>query len=272
MSIGTRAVTVLAQASGTEETETVGIWDNRLLDEWRAPFGDWIEQAVFWIANNLKLLLDIVAWPFDTLIRLLVRDFLSEVSWLWVIMAMFAIAWLARNIKVASFVAVALFVCGVLGSQYWLETVRTLGFILVAVVICVVIGIPVGIVCGRVDSFWQVVRPILDAMQVVHAFVYMLPIIWFFGVGETSATMVTMVFAIPPLIRLTNLGIRQVPGDVVEASRAYGAPRDEGSVRCSDPVGPSRHHDRVSIRHCCWPSPCWASRQSWAPAVWASSC
>ena len=86
-----------------------------------------------------------------------------------------------------------------------------------------IIGIPVGIVCGRVDSFWQVVRPILDAMQVVHAFVYMLPIIWFFNVGETSATIVTMVFAIPPLIRLTNLGIRQVPGDVVEASRAYGA-------------------------------------------------
>ncbi len=223
MSIGTRAVTVLAQASGTEETETVGIWDNRLLDEWTVPFGDWVEQAVFWIANNLKLLLDIVAWPFDTLIRLLVRDFLSEVSWLWVVMAMFAIAWLARNVKVASFVAVALFICGVLGGHYWLETVRTIGFILVAVVICVLIGIPVGIVCGRVDSFWQVVRPILDAMQVVHAFVYMLPIIWFFGVGETSATMVTMVFAIPPLIRLTNLGIRQVPGDVVEASRAYGA-------------------------------------------------
>ena len=223
MSMGTRAVTVLAQASGTEESETVGIWDNRLLDEWTVPFGDWVEQAVFWIANNLTLLLDVVAWPFDTLIRILVRDFLGEVSWLWVVAAMFAIAWLARNIKVASFVAVALFICGLLGDLYWLETARTIGFILVAVVICVVIGIPVGILCGRVDSAWQTVRPILDAMQVVHAFVYMLPIIWFFGVGETSATMVTMVFAIPPLIRLTNLGIRQVPGDVVEASRAYGA-------------------------------------------------
>ena len=222
MSIVPRAVTVLAQTGGTEESETVGI-DNRLLDEWTVPFGDWIEQAVFWIANNLRWLLDIIAWPFDTLIQLLVRDFLEEVSWLWVIAAMFAIAWLARNIKVASFVAVALFICGLLGDLYWLQTARTIGFILVAVVLCVIIGIPVGIVCGRVDGFWQVVRPILDAMQVVHAFVYMLPIIWFFGVGETSATMVTMVFAIPPLIRLTNLGIRQVPGDVVEASRAYGA-------------------------------------------------
>lgn len=223
MSIGTRATTVLAQASGAEESETVAIWDNRLFDQWRVPFGDWVEQAVFWIANNLTLLLDVVAWPFDTLIRLLVRDFLTQVSWLWIVAAMFVIAWLTRNIKVASFVAIALFACGLLGSQYWLQTVRTIGFILVAVVICVIIGIPVGILCGRVDSAWQTVRPILDAMQVVHAFVYMLPIIWFFGVGETSATMVTMVFALPPLVRLTNLGIRQVPGDVVEASRAYGA-------------------------------------------------
>ena len=223
MSIGPRAVTVLAQAGGAEESQTVGIWDNRLLDEWTVPFGEWVDQAVKWIANNLRWLLDIIGWPFDTLIQLLVRDFLEEVSWIWVVAAMFAIAWLARNIKVASFVAVALFTCGLLGGQYWLQTARTIGFILVAVVLCVIIGIPVGIVCGRVDGFWQVVRPILDAMQVVHAFVYMLPIIWFFGVGETSATMVTMVFAIPPLIRLTNLGIRQVPGDVVEASRAYGA-------------------------------------------------
>ena len=223
MSIGTRAVTVLAQTSSTEESETVRIRDNRLLDEWRMPFGDWVEQAVFWTDNSLKPLLNAVAWPFDTLNRLLVRDFLSEVSWLWIVAAMFLITWMTRNIKVASFVAVALFTCGVLGNQYWLETVRTIGFILVAVVLCVIIGIPVGIICGRVDSAWQTVRPILDAMQVVHAFVYMLPIIWFFGVGETSATIVTMVFALPPLIRLTNLGIRQVPGDVVEASRAYGA-------------------------------------------------
>lgn len=223
MSIGTRATTVLAQVSGAEESERVAIWDNRLFDQWRVPFGDWVEQAVFWIANYLTLVLDVVAWPFDTLIRLLVRDFLTQVSWLWIVAAMFVIAWLTRNIKVASFVAIALFICGLLGSQYWLQTVRTIGFILVAVVICVIIGIPVGILCGRVDSAWRVVRPILDAMQVVHAFVYMLPIIWFFNVGETSATMVTMVFALPPLVRLTNLGIRQVPGDVVEASRAYGA-------------------------------------------------
>ena len=107
---------------------------------------------------------------------------------------------------------------------YWVETARTIGFIAVAVLLCVIIGIPLGVLSGRIDGVWSVVRPVLDAMQVVHSFVYMLPFIFFFGIGAVSATMVTMVFALPPLIRLTNLGIRQVPEDVVEAARAYGAP------------------------------------------------
>jgi len=212
---------ILAQQDGT--TARLSIWDNTILDEWRIPFGDWIEQGIDWVSNNLPTLLDVIRWPFDTMIRNLVRDFLVEISWIWIVVAMALIAWLTRNAKVAAFVAVALTVCGLLGDGYWKETAATIGFIGVAVILCVAIGIPVGIACGRVDSVWQVTRPILDAMQVVHSFVYMLPFIWFFGLGEVSATMVTMVFALPPLIRLTNLGIRQVPADVVEASRAYGA-------------------------------------------------
>ncbi|MCB0992054.1 MAG: ABC transporter permease subunit, partial [Acidimicrobiales bacterium] len=91
-------------------------------------------------------------------------------------------------------------------------------------VVSVVIGIPLGILSGRFDSVWNVVRPVLDAAQVVHSFVYMLPFIYFWGVGNIGAIMATMVFAVPPLVRLTNLGIREVDPDVVEASRAYGAP------------------------------------------------
>ena len=95
--------------------------------------------------------------------------------------------------------------------------------VFVAVLLCAIVGIPLGIACGRIDAVWNVVRPVLDAMQVVHAFVYMLPVIFFWSIGVVPGTMVTMVFALPPLIRLTNLGIRQVPEEVVEASRAFGA-------------------------------------------------
>ena len=218
MTIPTSVIAILAQAS-----ERIPIWDNALLDEWKVPFGDWMEQATKWIAVNLEVLLDILAWPFEIMVRNLVRDFLIEISWVWIVLAMALVAWITRNLKVAAFVAVALTLCGLLDDEFWRETAATIGLIGVAVILCVLIGVPVGIACGRVDSVWQVTRPILDAMQVVHSFVYMLPFIWFFGLGEVSATMVTMVYALPPLIRLTNLGIRQVPSDVVEASRAYGA-------------------------------------------------
>lgn len=203
--------------------ETPGVLDNEVLDQWRIPFGDWSQEIVFWVDNQMQSALDVIEWPFKHLIDLLVRDFLVKISWVWVVLILMAIAVLVRNIKVGIFVGVSLFICGILGGNYWIETARTIGFIAVAVLLCVVIGIPVGVLCGRFDAVWKSVRPVLDAMQVVHAFVYMLPFIFFWGIGEVSATMVTMVFALPPLIRLTNLGIRQVPADVVEAARAYGA-------------------------------------------------
>jgi len=207
-----------------QEAQNIGITDNQVLDQWRVPFGDWMEQSVFWITNNLSWLLDSIKWPFHFLISRLVGDVLEPISWVWVVLAFFVIGTLARNLKVGVFSAVALSLCGILGNAYWVQTARTIGFIAVAVILCVIIGIPIGILCGRSDAVWQVVRPMLDAMQVVHSFVYMLPFIFFWHIGEESATMVTMVYALPPLVRLTNLGIRQVPEDVVEASRAYGAP------------------------------------------------
>lgn len=206
------------------QEETIPFTDNLTLDKWEIPFGAWMDQAVDWVDNNLQTLLDVIEWPFRNLIDFIVRDFLVEISWVWVVLGMGLIAALVRNIKVGVFVTVALTVCGILGNAYWLETARTIGFIGVAVALCVAIGIPMGVAAGRVDGLWKVTRPVLDGMQVIHSFVYMLPFIFFWGIGEVSATMVTMIFALPPLIRLTNLGIRQVPGDVVEAARAHGAP------------------------------------------------
>ena len=217
---------MLAQTSTdrSEPPTTHAITDNKVLDDFAIPFGKWIDQAVDWIAINLEWLLAALEWPFKTMIDYLVGDVLESVSWVVVVAFFFVLGTLARNLKVGIFSAIALSVCGLLGTNFWFETARTIGYITTAVVLCVIIGIPIGVACGRSNGVWQVVRPILDAMQVVHAFVYMLPFIYFWGTGPVSSTMVTMVFALPPLIRLTNLGVRQVPADVVEASRAYGAP------------------------------------------------
>lgn len=197
---------------------------NTVLDQWTIPVGDWGEQTVRWVENNLDETLQVIEWPFARLLDLIVDQWLVQMSWITVCLLVFAIGWLVRGFVVGAMSATALVACGLLGAEYWVETARTLGFIAVAVLLCVIVGIPIGVLCGRVDGAWTVVRPVLDAMQVVHSFVYMLPFIYFFGIGFVSATMVTMTFALPPLIRLTNLGIRQVPEDVVEAARAYGAP------------------------------------------------
>ncbi|MBC8365026.1 MAG: ABC transporter permease subunit [Actinobacteria bacterium] len=212
---------VLAQ-SGVQG-DKVGIFDPTILDQWEVPFGDWVDQMVDWIDGNVGWLLDAIRWPFAFLLENFVDNFLVALPWVWVVLGTVVIGALVRTPKVGVAAGLAMAFCGLLGTAYWIETVRTVGMVLVAVVLCAIVGIPLGILCGRLDSVWNVVRPVLDAMQVVHAFVYMLPVIFFWSIGVVPGTMVTMVFALPPLIRLTNLGIRQVPEDVVEASRAYGA-------------------------------------------------
>ena len=192
-------------------TENASFWTKDWTDQYKVNFGEWADQSVDWIDTNLEWLLNIIKWPFDFLLSNVVEGFLEQRGWWLIVLLMFFIGWAVRSFRVGLFALVALTFCAILGPGYWIETARTIGFIAVAVFLCVVIGIPVGIACGRIDPVWSVVRPVLDAMQVVHSFVYMLPFIFFFGIGEESATMVTMVFALPPLIRLTNLGIRQVP-------------------------------------------------------------
>ena len=217
--------TTLAQTQ-----ERIPFWDNAILDEWRIPFGDWMKEIINWLILNLGTLFDVIKWPFSFLFRNFVDGpeyhpwwEITDMSWVLVCGGVLVVGMITRNLRVGLGLAVLLALCGLLGNEFWEETTTTIGLIGVAVALCVVIGIPVGILCGRIDGVWKVVRPVLDAMQVVHAFVYIIPFIFFFGLGPEPATIVTMVFAVPPLIRLTNLGIRQVPSDVVEASRAYGA-------------------------------------------------
>ena len=224
-----RVVTAVGGAAGLLAViwyRSTGDWDQRqntILDKWQIPVGDWVEQITVWVDLNMKETLAVIKWPFQTMLEVVVDDWLLGLSWMTVCLAALIAGWAFRGLQggVGSFLGLT--ICGLLGDEYWKETARTIGFIAVAVILCVIIGIPTGVACGRIDGVWRVVRPLLDAMQVVHSFVYMLPFVFFFGVGFVSATMVTMVFALPPLIRLTNLGIRQVPEDVVEAARAYGA-------------------------------------------------
>lgn len=199
-------------------------WNNDTLDKWSIPFGLWIEEITFWLTTNIKPVLDGIKWPVDQLLNFFIDNLLQTwLPWPVVLLLFLLLGAYTRNFKVGLGSAVALLVCGLLGDDYWNLTMETIGMIIVAVIICAVIGIPLGILSARVDPFWNRLRPILDGMQVVHPFVYLLPIIFLFGVRRTPGVLATLVFALPPIVRLTNLGIRQVPDDVVEAARAFGA-------------------------------------------------
>ena len=210
------------EKAGTEES--VSIFDTAILDEWRIPFGYWFDQMVDWMDLNAGWVLDTIKWPFDFLLDNFVNSFLLTVSWFWVVLFTIVFGALFRTPRIGIQSGFALALCGLLGQAYWLDTMRTVGMVIVSVALCALIGIPLGVLCARQDGVWNVVRPVMDAMQVIHSFTYMVPFVFFFSIGVVPATMVTMIYALPPLVRLTNLGIRQVPEDVVEASRAYGAP------------------------------------------------
>ncbi len=109
--------------------------------------------------------------------------------------------------------------------QLWVEAMQTLSIVIVAVAIAVLIGIPLGVLSSRSDRFKAVFGPVLDVMQTIPSFVYLLPVAMLFGLGKVPAIIATVIYAVPPLIRLTDLGIREVAREVTEASRSFGGTR-----------------------------------------------
>jgi glycine betaine/proline transport system permease protein len=201
----------------------MNFFSDDFLNQYQLPFGDWAKSLINWMATQLAWLWDIVIAPVNFLLEVVIDDLLLGVSWVLVVLAFLLIGWWRRGWKVGLGAGLGLIVCGLLGYDFWAETMETLGMILVAVLICVVIGLPLGIAAARSNRVWAVVRPVLDAMQTIHPFVYLLPIVFLFGTGRSPGVLATIIFSLPPLVRLTNLGIRGVPSDVLEAGQAFGS-------------------------------------------------
>ncbi len=201
--------------------ESVPFYDEAWFNENLPPIGRWINDAINWLAVNLSSFWDVVAWPIETLLSSF-TGFLQWLAWPLVILAVVAIGWGARNWRVGLGSGLALLGVGFLGPDYWNLGMQTFSMIITAVVFCLVIGMPLGVLAARSDRADSTIRPLLDAMQTIHPFVYLLPAVFFFGIGTVPGVIVTVIFAMPPMVRLTNLGIRGVSPDVVEAARAFG--------------------------------------------------
>ena len=187
--------------------------------ELRAPIDAFVGNIVNEYSGLLRALtqplLDLLVWM-DALLR--------ESPWWLVILAVAVLAWLAsRRIVLPLVVTALMLMLGVLGL--WDASMQTLSIMIVAVILSVLIGVPIGILMASFNWLRSLMLPVLDVMQTMPSFVYLIPVVMLFNLGKVAAIIATVVYAVPPGIRLTDLGIRLVDSEVLEASRAFGANR-----------------------------------------------
>jgi glycine betaine/proline transport system permease protein len=197
------------------------------------PLDIWVSQFVEWLVDNYRDIFQALKWPVEQTLNGLDSG-LNALSPLIVIAVLAFAAWRFSGKGLAIFTIVTLTITGLLGL--WQETMTTLAMVLSSVIFCALVGIPLGIWAGRSDTFEKSIRPVLDAMQTTPAFVYLVPIVMLFSVGNVAGVLATIVFALPPIIRLTSLGIRQVHPELVEAAQAFGATNRQVLIRVQVPL------------------------------------
>ena len=179
-----------------------------------------IDDSIDWIVITFGGFFDAVS---DALKRLLgkLRDFLVWIPWPIMITLVFIIGWKIATVRVGILSVVGLLILAIV--NLWEPTMVTVAIMIVSVFIAIAVGVPTGVLAARSDRFETGIRPVLDTMQTMPSFVYLVPGIRLFGLGNVGAIFATVLYALPPSIRLTNLGIRQVDHSVVEAGQSFGS-------------------------------------------------
>lgn len=199
----------------------------------KIPIGDFTERAIDYLTNNYAFITRAISGflenGFDSFVNIL-NYFHPSIF----IIFIFIIAYFIAGKKVAVFSAIGLLIVWNLG--FWDSMLITLALVIISTLISIIIGFPIGILASQYNFAYRIIMPILDFMQTMPAFVYLIPAIPFFGLGAVSAMFSTVVFSMPPTIRLTCLGIKQVPSDLIEASDAFGATRFQKLTKIQIPV------------------------------------
>lgn len=183
------------------------------------PLDDWISAAIQVLVDNYRPFFQAIRQPIQWVLGQ-AQAVLLQIPPLVLIGILAVITWQLAGRKIAAFTLTVLLLIGLV--EAWEPAMVSLSLVLTAVVFCILAGIPLGLLCASSDRMEQVARPFLDAMQTLPTFVYLVPVVMLFGIGDVSGVIATIVFAVPPLIRLTNLGIRQIPHGLVEAGLALG--------------------------------------------------
>ena len=187
----------------------------------KIPLGEWIQAFVDFLTDN-------AAWFFDAISEALgfvIEGLIDAMQWLpeWLLVIVFAAIgyWLHRSWKLAATMVLSLLL--IINLGFWKETTETLALVVFATIICMAVGVPVGIAAAHRPWLYTAVRPVLDLMQTIPTFVYLIPTLILFGLGVVPGLISTIIFAIPAPIRLTHLGISSVPRQLIEAGDAFGA-------------------------------------------------
>lgn len=188
------------------------------------PLGEWVASTVDWMTDNLNWLFEALNSFIEGWVEL-IADPLKQVPIIAIItvLALFALAVRGVGFAIATVVGFVI----IDGLDLFPETIDTVALVLVAAIIAILVAVPVGILAARSQAFSNTIRPVLDFMQTLPAYVYLLPFLFLMGTGSAPAVLATVIFSMPPGVRLTELGIRQVDQEMVEAGQAFGAtPRE----------------------------------------------
>ncbi len=199
----------------------------------RLPFADWIDDGVGWLTDVFAPLFDGIAIFLEVLVEGSV-DILSQVPSILLAIIFALIAWFLSTRKIGFFTLLGFLFIDYLGL--WYPMLQMLALVIASVLFAVIIGIPIGIWASQKPIVKAIVSPILDLMQTMPAFVYLIPAIFFFNIGVVPGVVASVIFAMPPTIRLTMLGIEQVPSDLIEATEAFGSTAWQRLVKVQIPL------------------------------------
>ena len=186
----------------------------------RLPFAEWIDNGVDWLVVTFGTLFDGISDFLTTIVEGSV-EWLDMVPSILLAVLLALIAWFVSTRRIALFTIIGLLFIDYLG--YWYPMLQMLALVLTSVFFALIIGIPIGIWGSQQATARKIINPLLDLMQTMPAFVYLLPAIFFFNIGVVPGVVASVIFSMPPTIRLTMLGIQQVPKDLIEATEAFGS-------------------------------------------------
>ncbi|WP_192451624.1 ABC transporter permease [Candidatus Galacturonibacter soehngenii] len=186
----------------------------------KLPIGDVMEEIIQWMTVNFAGFFEGMKQGLSQLISGF-QSLLNAIPVFLFILLFVFLAWWVAGKGIAIFTGLGLIL--IHNLLLWKQTMQTLALVSTSTLIALMIGLPLGILMSQNDITYKIIRPILDFMQTMPAFVYLIPAVYFFDLGTVPGAVATIIFAMPPIVRLTNLGIRQVPKDIIEASKSFGS-------------------------------------------------